>query len=426
MSYFIYQNDTLFCEGVNLAEVAKTVPTPFYLYSANGLLQNFENYETALAGIPHTICFAMKSNSNLALLKLLAQKGSGADVVSGGELFLALKAGFNPKKIVFAGVGKRDDELKDAIEAGVAAINVESPQELEVVHQIAQGLGKQANVALRVNPDIDIHGHPFISTGKSFNKFGIDWEAAPAIYENALKNMPQVNLMGIHNHIGSMIFNMEYYKAAAQRLKSLVEQLRKMGCPIVHVDIGGGLGVNYQTPLTMFVDGREVAEVPSPEPLELIQSILPILKPLNCEIFFEPGRSIVANTGILVTKVLYIKETRGKRFICVDSGMHHLIRPALYGAYHEVVALNQRHDAFSNADVVGPICESTDFLAQDRLLPRVERGDLLAVMTAGAYGYSLATSYNAQPLPAEVLVSGDKFEVVRRRQKYTEFISLMA
>jgi len=426
MSYFNYQKDMLFCEGVNLAEVAQTVPTPFYLYSATGLVQNFEKYETALAGVPHTICFAMKSNSNRALLKLLAARGCGADVVSGGELYLALKAGFDPKKIVFAGVGKRDDELKDAIEAGVAAINVESPQELEVVQQIAQALGKPANVALRINPDIDVHGHPFISTGKSFNKFGIDWEAAPAIYENALKNMPMVKLMGIHNHIGSMIFNMEYFQAAAQRLQGLVDKLRKIGCPIMHVDIGGGLGVNYQTPLNMVVDGREVPEVPTPEPQELIRTILPILKPLNCEIFFEPGRSIVANTGILVTKVLYIKETRGKRFICVDSGMHHLIRPALYGAYHEVVALKQRRDAFSKADVVGPICESTDFLAQDRLLPQVTRGDFLGVMTAGAYGYSLATSYNAQPLPAEVLVSGDKFEVVRRRQNYDDFYHLMA
>lgn len=426
MSYFNYQQDELFCERVKLADVAKEIPTPFYLYSETGIVQNFEKYDKALHGIPHTICYAMKSNSNMALLKLLAQRGSGADVVSGGELYLALKAGFDPKKIVFAGVGKRDDELKDAIEAGVAAINVESPQELEVVHQIAQQLGKKANVALRVNPDIDIHGHPYISTGKSFNKFGIDWEAAPGIYENALKNMPMINLMGIHNHIGSMIFNMEYYKAAAERLKGLVEQLREMGCPIVHVDIGGGLGVNYETPLTMVVDGKEVPEVPTPEPQALIESILPILKPLDCEIFVEPGRSIVANTGVLVTKVLYIKETRGKRFICVDTGMHHLIRPSLYDAYHEVVSLKQHHDAFSEADVVGPICESTDFLAQNRQLPQVVRGDLLAVMTAGAYGYSLATSYNAQPLPAEVLVSGDKFEVIRRRQNYEDFNHLMA
>ena len=212
MSYFNYQRDDLYCEGVKLADVAKEVPTPFYLYSGNGIIQNFEKYEKALTGVPHTICYAMKSNSNMALLKMLAQKGSGADVVSGGELYLALKAGFDPKKIVFAGVGKRDDELKDAIQAGVAAINVESPQELEVVHQIAQQLGKKANVALRVNPDIDIHGHPYISTGKSFNKFGIDWEAAPKIYENALKNMPMVNLMGIHNHIGSMILSLFFYR----------------------------------------------------------------------------------------------------------------------------------------------------------------------------------------------------------------------
>lgn len=426
MSAFNYRNGELYCENMKISGIAEKVPTPFYLYSSSAFVENFDKTDAAFADVPHTICFALKSNSNMTLLKMLAERGSGADVVSGGELYLALKAGFSPDKIVFAGVAKTDEQLKYAIETGVAAINVESEQELAVIQQIAEDVGKKANIALRVNPDIDIHGHPFISTGTSFNKFGIDWKKAPRIYAEALKNKPMVNMMGIHNHIGSMIFEMDYFKAAAQKLKELVLDLRSLGAPIRHIDIGGGLGVNYQTPLAMWVNGEKKAEAPTPQPKELTETILPILKPLDCEIFFEPGRSIVANTAALITQVVFIKNTRGKRFICVDTGMHHLIRPSLYDAYHEIVSLKEHKTSFLEADVVGPICESTDFLAQKRLLPPVVRGDYLAVMTAGAYGYSLATSYNGQRLPGEILVSNDTYRKIRRRQEYEDYLSLMA
>lgn len=425
MSCFHYHDGDLYCEGVKILDITQKVKTPFYLYSGSGLIANYERIEAAFAPIPHTICFAMKSNSNLALLKMLAQKGCYADVVSGGELYLALQAGFPPEKIVFAGVGKTDAEIKYAIETGIAVINVESVEELEVINQMARQVEKKVNIAMRVNPDIDIHGHPYISTAKAINKFGIDWELAPAIYEEASKTKPMLNLVGIHNHIGSMIFEMEYYKTAALKLKKLVEKLRQIGVPIEHINIGGGLGVNYEQPLSMVVNGELKPEAPTPKPEALVKTILPILKPLNCQIFFEPGRTIVANIGILVTQVLFVKEIRGKRFICVDTGMHHLIRPSLYNAYHEIVPLQQHQEPFLKADVVGPICESADFLAQERLFPQFVRGEYLAVMTVGAYGYSLASNYNAQPLPAEVLVTNSSFQVIRRRQKYEELLSLI-
>ncbi len=426
MSYFNYQHDDLFCESKKLIDLVREIPTPFYVYSQNGLMTNFDKIDTAFSGVPHTICFALKANSNLALLRLLAKRGCGADVVSGGELYLALKAGFPPEKIVFAGVGKRDDEIKYAIETGIAALNVESPQELEVVNQLAAEVGKKVNIALRVNPDVDVHGHPHISTGSAFNKFGIDWEVVPDIYAMALKTKPMLKMMGIHTHIGSMIFNMEYYQATALRLKALVEKLRQLGAPIEHIDIGGGLGINYQQPLAMMVDGVLKPEIPSPEPQGLTAAILPILESLKCDIFFEPGRSIVANTGALVTQVLFAKQTRDKQFFSVDTGMHQLIRPALYGAYHEVVPLKQHPEKFIKADIVGPICESTDVLAKDRTLPVIKRGEYLAIMTAGAYGFSLASNYNGHPLPAEILIDGNHFQIIRKRQSYDDLLLQMA
>jgi diaminopimelate decarboxylase len=426
MSYFHYQQENLYCEANKLIDLTREIPTPFYVYSQNGLITNYEKIAAAFSGTPHTICFALKANSNLTLLRLLAQRGCGADVVSGGELYLALKAGFKPEKIVFAGVGKRDDEIKFAIETGIAALNVESPHELEVVNQLATEVGKKVNIALRINPDVDVHGHPHISTGSAFNKFGIDWEVVPEIYAMALKTKPMLRMMGIHTHIGSMIFNMEYYQAAALRLKVLVEKLRQLGAPIEHIDIGGGLGINYQQPLTMMVDGVLKPEIPSPEPQGLTAMILPILEPLKCELFFEPGRSIVANTGALVTQVLFAKQTREKHFFSVDTGMHHLLRPALYGAYHEIVPLRQHTEKFIKADIVGPICESTDVLAKDRMLPVVTRGEYLAIMTAGAYGFSLASNYNGQPLPAEILINGSDHQIIRQRQRYDDLLLQMA
>lgn len=426
MSYFHYQQDELFCEQVNLKNIVHEYGTPCYIYSQTGLIHNFKQIDAAFANYPHTINFALKANSNLTLLKLLARQGCGADVVSGGELFLARQAGFPPEKIVFAGVGKTDSELRLAIENDIAAINVESEEELTTIAQLAQGMDKKANVALRVNPDVDVHGHPFISTGAALNKFGIDWQIAPQLYLKARQTMPFINLVGIHCHIGSMIFDMDFYQAAASKLKTIVDQLQAAGIQLQHVDIGGGLGVNYEQPLDFMRDGVQQHEKPSPQPQTLVERILPIFAPLNCAIFFEPGRSIVANTSALLTQVQFVKETRGKRFISVDTGMHHLIRPALYGAYHEIVSFQATPGPWTPADVVGPICESADFLAQGRAMPTVKRGDLLAVMTTGAYGYSLASNYNSQLLPAEVLVKGQQFNVIRHRQKYPDLLRLMA
>jgi len=423
---FYYQTGNLYCEEAKLIEIARQEKTPFYLYSTQTLIDNFKKCETAFAAVPHTICLALKANSNLRLLKILAQQGCGGDVVSGGELYLALQAGIPPDKIVFAGVGKTDEEIEYAIQTGVAAINVESPHELDVINQIAQRLQKEAKVALRINPDIDIHGHPYISTGKAFNKFGIDWKLAPALYQELHHNQPLLKPVGVHCHIGSMIFEMAYYQAAAEKLKNLVTELRQSGIALEQVDIGGGLGVNYQQPLEMYQLPALQPQADTPQPESLAQAVLPILKPLACRLFFEPGRFLMASAGVLITKVLFVKETRGNHFICVDTGMHHLIRPALYEAYHAILPLTGPQKAVQTADVVGPICESTDFLAKQRLMPCVKRGDYLAIMTAGAYGYSLATSYNGQPLPAEILVKVDSYELIRRRQTYEDFLSLLA
>jgi len=422
MSYFFYSNGELFCEKININEIAQKVKTPFYLYSKNGLINNFKLIDRAFSEVNHTICFALKANSNMRLLKTLVRLGCGADVVSGGELFFALKAGFSPSKIVYAGVGKTDDEIQYAIETGIAAINVESEQELDVIHQIAKKVNQSANIAIRVNPDIDVHGHPYISTGKALNKFGIDIEKALDVYERTM-NMPFIRPVGVHNHIGSMIFDLEFFRASAEKLKTFVNELNSIGIHIEHVDIGGGLGVQYEHPITRHIHGELVQVKASPDPGELGDKILPILKSLGCEIFFEPGRSMVANIGILVTKVLFTKESRGKKFIVVDTGMNHLIRPCLYGAYHEIVPLIESDGRFELADVVGPICESSDFLAQNRPMPAVDRGDLLAVMTAGAYGFTLASNYNAHPRPAEILVDGDTYHIVRERERYEDLLA---
>jgi len=419
MAYFKYSDGNLQCENVNLNAVAQQVKTPFYLYSLNGLVANFRKIDQAFSAVPHTICYALKANSNMTLLKKLASMGSGADVVSGGELFLALKAGFDPAKIVYAGVGKTDEEIQFGIESGIAAFNVESEQELDVINEIATRLNKKANVAIRINPDIDVHGHPYISTGKALNKFGIDIERALDVYKKTL-DMPLIHPAGVHNHIGSMVFDMEFFKASAEKLKKFVLALRTIGIHVEHVDIGGGLGVGYEKAIGRHIDGQWVEEVQTPAPADLSARILPILKGLNCSLFFEPGRSMVANTAVLVTRVLYTKMTRGKKFIIVESGMNHLIRPCLYGAYHEIIPLTERPGKFEPADVVGPICESSDFLAQNRPLPPIERGDVLAVMTAGAYGFTLASNYNAQQLPAEVLVDGATFSIIRERGRYEE------
>ena len=417
MNRYQYRNGELYCEDVKIQNLARKYGTPLYVYSKNMIIDKFKATDNAFSSVKHTICYAMKANSNMEILKLMASLGSGGDVVSGGELYLALKAGIPANKIVYASVGKTDEEIKFAIESGILAFNIESEPELEVVNQIAQQLGKKAPIAIRINPDIDVHGHPYISTGKSINKFGIDINNAFDVFVSASK-MPGIEIVGVHCHIGSQILNLDYYDASAKKLYEFVTRLKDAGINVHHIDIGGGLGVHYPDIIPDLAEEKK--EVPSPA--ELAKRILEVLKPLNCEILFEPGRSIVGEAGTLVTKVVYIKHSRDTKFVVVDGGMNDLIRPSLYEAYHQIVPLTKIQGDFEPADVVGPICETGDFLAKNRNLPPVQRGDFLAVMTAGAYGYSLASNYNSRPRPAEIWVDGDKDELIRPREKVEDWV----
>lgn len=418
MNAYCYRNGEFYCENVRVKDIAQEFGTPLYLYSKNLIIEKYKKYDEAFADVPHTICYALKANSNFKLLQLLASLGSGADIVSGGELFLALKAGIDPRKIVYASVGKTDEEIDYALDSNICAFNVESPQELEIVNQIAALKSMKAPVAIRVNPDIDVHGHPYISTGKSINKFGIDIETSVDIFKKA-NAMSGIHIVGVHCHIGSQILNVEYFAASAKKLFRLVTELKAAGIQLSHIDIGGGLGVNYKS---MIPEAAEFG-TEAPEPSALTEKVLSVLSPLNCEIFFEPGRSIIGEAGVLITKVLYLKETHGKKFVVVDAGMNDLIRPSLYDAFHQIVPLDRKDGEQQQVDVVGPICETGDFLAKDRLLPPVERGDYLSVMTAGAYGYSLSSNYNSRLRPIEVWIDGNQVAVIREREKVESFLS---
>ena len=418
MIKFQYQNGKLLCEELLIENLARKYGTPLYVYSKNMIAEKFKAIDEAFSSVKHTICYAMKANSNMEILKLMASMGSGGDVVSGGELYLAQKAGIPANKIVYASVGKTDEEIKFAIESGILAFNVESEPELKVVNQIALQMGKKAPVAIRINPNIDVHGHPYISTGKSINKFGIDINAAFDVFQKAHK-MDGIEIVGVHCHIGSQILNLEYFVASAKKLFDFVTRLNESGIQIEHIDIGGGLGVHYPDMIPEYAED-EKKEVPPPS--ELAEKVVSILKPLNCEILFEPGRSIIGESAALITKVLYVKHSRDTKFIVVDAGMNDLIRPSLYEAYHQIAPLNKIDGKLEKADVVGPICETGDFLAKARMLPDIKRGDYLAVMTAGAYGYSLASNYNSRPRAAEVWVDGNKDELIREREKVEDWV----
>jgi len=407
---FSYKDDELFCEATSLKDIADQYGTPAYVYSQAGLLHNFKEIDEAFSGYPHQICFALKANSNPYILQQMAKQGAGADVVSGGELVLALKAGFPAKKIVYASVGKTDEEIRYAIDADILALNVESRQELEVIAQIAKEMGKIAPIAIRINPDIDIEGHPYLTTGKSANKFGIEISEARECYLWAA-GQKSLKLVGVHSHVGSMIKRPDPYRKSAETLVEFVNDLKKEGIELEHIDIGGGLGVDYR---------RVLAEDESPylmQPQDLASQVIPAVKETGCEILFEPGRSIAGPNACLLTRVLYTKETKGKKFVIVDAAMNDLIRPSLYGAYHEILPVQKRETATEQVDVVGAICESGDFLAKDRNLQSVKRGDLLAVMTAGAYGYTLASNYNTRPRPVEVIVEDGKNFIIRKRER---------
>lgn len=416
MHFYNFMHDELYCEDISVQKIAENIETPFYLYSQKAILENFARIDIAFRKVDHLICYALKANSNLTLLSLLAQKGSGADVVSAGEIYLALKSGIPPEKIVYAGVGKKDDEIRYALERGILAFNMESIQELSVINIIAKSLQKKAPISLRINPNIDIHGHPYISTGKLADKFGIEIPKVKQILHK-LEEFSNIELIGLHCHIGSQITETKPYLKVTDLLNELAVEMRSIGIHLKFVDIGGGLGVRYKN---VFQENQksttlDLKSILTPE--NLVSSLLPNLKQLSCKIIFEPGRVLVAEASVLVTKVLFHKENQGKQFIIVDAGMNDLIRPSLYGAYHEIVPVKQNTNEMLKVDVVGPICESGDFLAKDTWLPEVQRGDLLAVMTTGAYGFSLSSNYNARLRPAEVLVDGEKFQIIRERGK---------
>jgi len=419
MAAFAYRFGELFCEEVRVEEIATAIGTPFYLYSRRGIEEKFREADAAFHGVDHLVCYAVKANSNPEILKVLAQLGSGADIVSGGELYLALQAGIPSNKIIFAGVGKRDEEIEQAMEARSLALNVESLQELEVIGAMAQTMRRDVPVALRVNPNIDIHGHPYITTGRAINKFGIDVEELPEALAK-VKELPRLRLIGIHCHLGSQIESVLPYVRCAEVLAELGRRVQSLGFPLEFVDIGGGLSVRYVKPLDPEPESAAGGANRRATVGELAQAILPILSPLGCRILFEPGRFLVAEAGILVTQVLYVKHTRGKKFIVVDAGMNDLLRPSLYDAYHEIVPLRLRDGEMEVADVVGPICESGDFLARERELPSVARGDFLAVLTAGAYGFVFASNYNSRRRPPEVLVEGNHHRIIRPRQRFEE------
>jgi diaminopimelate decarboxylase len=408
MHDFHYKNGELYCEDVPVRTVAQRIGTPFYLYSSNTLENHFRAFDSAFAGVPHLICFALKSNSNSAVLRLLRREGAGADIVSGGELFRALRAGIDPHKIVYAGVGKRRDEIEYALKVGVLMFNVESGEELLALDQAAMEMHAVARIALRVNPNIDPKTHAYISTGLKENKFGIPIEQALEFYQTA-KGLKNVEVVGVHQHIGSQITEVQPFVDALEKLVGFVKELKAAGIDIQYVNIGGGLGITYKD------------ETP-PLPKDVAQAVRPLLKSCGCTIVMEPGRAIVGNAGILVTSALFHKDSGEKRFLIVDAGMNDLIRPSLYEAYHDIRPVVPSDASEAVFDVVGPICESGDFLAKDRKLPGIKQGGLLAVMSAGAYGFSMSSNYNSRPRVAEVLVKGNEYHIVRERETYEDLV----
>lgn len=399
----------LCCAEVPLEKIAREIGTPYYCYSLPTLRRHIQAFEEPLKGIDHQTCFAMKANSNLAILTLMAHHGLGADVVSGGELFRALKAGIPASKVVYSGVGKTTFEIDMAIQAGIMMFNIESEQELEVINERAEALRKKAPISIRVNPDVDPQTHPYISTGMKQNKFGIDIEGTLKQYLRA-KDMQHIEIVGIDCHIGSQLTDISPFIDAIERLRVLIANIKDLGIEFKYLDLGGGLGITYSS------------EHP-PHPKEYGAAIIDAVRGLNLKLIFEPGRVIVGNAGVMVTRVLYRKEAHKKTFIIVDAGMNDLIRPALYGAYHDIKPLVAGNGPTEKADVVGPICESSDFLAKDRDLPHLSRGDLIAVMSAGAYGFTMASNYNSRPKPPEVLVDGQNYSVVIHRQSYEDLIA---
>ncbi|MBX3236246.1 MAG: diaminopimelate decarboxylase [Nitrospiraceae bacterium] len=410
MHDFEYRQGELYCEDVPLSRIAKEVGSPCYVYSHRTLVRHFRAYDGAFKNIPHIVAFAMKSNSNLAILRLMAKEGSGVDIVSGGELYRAMKAGVPAQKIVFAGVGKSPEEIRDALKADILMFNVESPAELQAINDVAASMGLKARVALRINPDIDPKTHPYISTGLKKSKFGIAADRAIEEFK-AASALSHIEVVGVHKHIGSQLTEVTPFVEALKKVLGLVQTLKEQGINIRYINIGGGLGITYSD------------ETP-PQPKDLAEAISPLVRDLKCVLIMEPGRVIVGNAGVLITKVLYTKDGEAKRFLIVDAAMNDLIRPSLYGAYHDIRPLHENsiHNPKHMVDVVGPVCESGDFLAKDRQLPEMKAGELMAVMSAGAYGFVMSSNYNSRPRVPEVLVNEGQIHVIRSRETYEDLV----
>ena len=409
MNQFAYKNGELHAENIALSQIASKVGTPCYVYSKQALTQAFTNFKAGLQGTDHLVCFAVKANPNIAILNVFAKLGAGFDIVSGGELARVLAAGGDPKKIVFSGVGKNADEMRDALNAGIFCFNVESASELAKLNEVAKGMGKIAPVSLRVNPNVDAKTHPYISTGLKNNKFGVVFEEALQIYAQAAA-MPNIAVHGVDCHIGSQITELSPFIEALDKVLGLVDALETKGIHISHIDVGGGIGITYND------------ETP-PEFTTYAKAILEKLGVRKVKLLFEPGRALVGNAGVLLTKIEYIKKTESKNFAIVDAAMNDLMRPALYDAYHDIVALLPRDGDCTNYEIVGPVCESGDFLGHDRALNLAE-GDLLAIKSVGAYGMSMASNYNTRARAAEIMVDGEHYFVIRQREKIADLFAL--
>jgi diaminopimelate decarboxylase len=406
---FTYTDRTLYCESVALADIARKAGTPCYVYSSRSILDAWRAYDAAFADLPHTVCYAVKANSTLAVLALLARQGSGFDIVSGGELYRVLEAGGDPGKVVFSGVGKKAEEVEYALKSGIHSFNCESEGELALIDSLAARLGTKAQFSLRVNPDVDARTHPYIATGLRDHKFGIDFELVEGVYDRS-RNLPNLIAEGVSCHIGSQLLDTAPILEAAEKVLALAGRLRDQGLPIRHVDLGGGLGIAYQ-----------VADR-APEIGEFIRAMYHRISSSGFAVMIEPGRSIVGPAGALLTRVLHRKQSPKKEFVIVDAAMNDLIRPSLYQAHHEILPLRQNSLPPVTVDVVGPICETGDFLARDRELANALPGDYLAVMTAGAYGFAQSSNYNSRARAAEVLVEGDRWRIVRERESLADLI----
>ena len=427
--FFRYRNGHLYCEDVDLTRVAEAFGTPAYVYSAETILDHYARLEAALASIDHMICYAVKANSNRTILKLLVRAGAGFDIVSGGELFRVLAAGGDPARCTFAGVGKSGDEIAYALEQGVYSFNVESEAELEAIEAVARAKGKRAPIALRVNPDVDPHTHQYISTGSRENKFGIALDQVRSVYERAA-TMRNIEIVGVQMHIGSQITERKPFAQAIEKVTPLVRDLISKHA-IKFFSIGGGMGIIYRRALESgsgkwWHDHGPACAESAFSVRDYAEAILPPLRDLNIRTLVEPGRFLIGNAGVLLTRVRYLKQTGNKKFAIVDAGMNDLIRPALYQSYHEIVPVeeskSQRKRKICKIDIVGPVCESGDFFALDREMPEVREGDLLAIMSSGAYGFVMASNYNSRPLPAEALVRGDQFALIRKRETREDLV----